>query len=138
MVDVSQINDANTLITTKARAEVTIEWLDGGGRINYMQVAPPPNADLRGPIDNTAGGVNTEGWDYPPTMVAAIRQYLVQEIDEIDHNVSENRVGAARLTIEAHAVFEILPTAVEARGDPPMALFSGISDPAGVAPSAEQ
>src|SRR3984893_13836389 len=57
---------------------------------------------------------------------------------EVDDDIGEARVGAAGVAIAAHAVFEILPAAVEARGDPALALLCRIIDPPRVAPSAEQ
>src|ERR1700720_612561 len=57
---------------------------------------------------------------------------------EVDHDIGEDGIGAPGFAIEAHAVFEILPAAVEARGDPALALLCGIIDPPRVAPSAEQ
>src|SRR5437763_2761574 len=57
---------------------------------------------------------------------------------EVDDDIGEDGVGAPRLTIEAHAVFKILPAAVEARGNPALALLCGIGDPARIAPGAEQ
>src|SRR6202040_1290805 len=57
---------------------------------------------------------------------------------EVDHDIGEDGIGAAGFAIEAHAVFEILPAAIEARGNPALALLCGIIDPARVAPGAEQ
>src|SRR5207245_10686171 len=59
-------------------------------------------------------------------------------IVQIDNHISEDGVVAAGFAIEAHAVFEILPTAVKAGSNPALALFRGIADPSRVTPGAEQ
>src|SRR5437868_4387445 len=59
-------------------------------------------------------------------------------VGEIDGDVGEDGVGAARFAIDAHAGFEILPAAVAAGRGPALALFRGIGDPARAAPGAHQ
>jgi hypothetical protein len=59
-------------------------------------------------------------------------------IAKIDNHIGEDGVVAAGFAIKAHAVFEVLPAAVEAGSDPALALFRGIGDPSRVAPRAEQ
>src|SRR5205823_12704983 len=48
---------------------------------------------------------------------------------EVDDDIGEDGIGAAGFAVEAHAVLEILPAAVEARGDPALALLGGVADP---------
>src|SRR5271165_4633288 len=57
---------------------------------------------------------------------------------QVDDDIGQHGVDASGFAIEAHAVFEIIPAAVEARGDPALALFCRVSDPAWVAPGAQQ
>src|SRR5215469_17464167 len=57
---------------------------------------------------------------------------------EIDDHIGEDSVAAADLSVEAHPVFEILPTAVEPGSNPPLALLSGVGNPTLVTPGPEQ
>src|SRR5260370_22373228 len=59
-------------------------------------------------------------------------------VGEIDGDIGEDGVGAARFAVDAHAGLEILPAAVAAGGGPALAFLRGMGDPATAAPSAPQ
>src|SRR5437868_3349943 len=59
-------------------------------------------------------------------------------VREIDTDVGEDGIGAARFAIDAHAGFEILPAAVAAGRGPALTLFCGVGDPARASPGTHQ
>src|ERR1700730_10731173 len=56
---------------------------------------------------------------------------------EIDGAIGEDGIGAARLAIDLHAMFEVVPAAVPAGRGPALGLPGGVGDPARTAPGAD-
>src|SRR5580704_943668 len=57
---------------------------------------------------------------------------------EVDRAVRENGVGAAGLTVDLHAVFEIFHAAESPRWGPALCFLGRIGDPPRTAPGADQ
>src|SRR6266566_7928148 len=59
-------------------------------------------------------------------------------LGEVDRTIGEDRIGAAGLAINLHAMFEIVPAAEPAGRGPALGFLGGVGDPAGAAPGADQ
>src|SRR6516165_213748 len=59
-------------------------------------------------------------------------------VGEINGDIGEDGVVAARFAINPHSKFEVVPAAVSAGRGPALALFCSVGDPARTAPGADK
>lgn len=91
MVDFAQIPTANALMSELQRVSAGLDNLEKGGRIIGMQIAmaDPPEGSVPSVY------VSTEGIDYPPQMIEAIKAALTARRTAVAKELADMGVTGA-------------------------------------------
>lgn len=92
MVELTQFQNAATLVEEFKSIDVALANLEAGGRIVSMNVAPPEGELPEGapqPPPMPGAPVSTRTVDYPPAMVAAIKTALGQRQDALAKQLTD-------------------------------------------------